>query len=274
MASPEGKAAAESLIPRFKFQRLLNLDQQARRITLVGEIDSKPALLTLERAAFPTDPAVITALLTSISRTTNLGSNDIYRWYMAQSGSSVSTDESTPSKSTPPADLKLNLIYPCTEQHIKKYTPQRVRMVTETPTIYARHVRPYMEQKRAQGRLNWVFNILEGRTEQEDVIMRDAGPAGADEGFLLLPDLNWDRSTVEGLRLLALVERRDLWSLRDLKRRHVSWLKDMRERVLDATVKVYGDKGVERDLLKCYFHCKLLGFHCFNQQSSLWQVCQ
>jgi hypothetical protein len=31
------------------------------------------------------------------------------------------------------------------------------------------------QMKREEGRLNWVFNILEGRTEQEDVIMRDEG---------------------------------------------------------------------------------------------------
>jgi m7GpppX diphosphatase len=60
-----------------------------------------------------------------------------------------------------------------------------MRMVVETPEIYAAHVRPYMQRKREEGRLNWVFNIIEGRTEQEDVIYREHG----DEGFLLLPDL-------------------------------------------------------------------------------------
>lgn len=126
-----------------------------------------------------------------------------------------------------------------------------------------------MLRKREEGRLNWVFNILDGKTEQEDVILRDHCTRGAkqvdgegkgngndEEGFLLLPDLNWDRETVGSLHLLALVERRDIWSLRDLKRRHVTWLRHMRERILKATVKIYGGRGVEEDMLKLYVHCK------------------
>jgi m7GpppX diphosphatase len=269
------KTAAESLIPLFQFQKLLNQDQNGRRISLLGSIHSQPALLTLERAAFPTDPATIPPFLTNITNTTNLGSNDIYRWYMGSHTPSLATNPGSNSAKSPP-DLKLNLIYPCTDQHIKKYSPQPVRMVTETPEIYAQHVRPYMRRKREEGRLNWVFNILEGRTEQEDVILREYSRSnntgavehgkgeeegegeGEGEGFLLLPDLNWDRETMSGLHLLALVERRDIWSLRDLRKRHVRWLKGVREKILKATVGIYGDRGVESDMLKLYVHCESL----------------
>lgn len=188
---------------------------------------------------------MIEAFHKSVTNVKNLGDNDIYRWYLASSGHS--------SGDAP--DLKLNLICPCTEQHIKKFSPQHVRIVTETPQIYKDHVKPYIQKKRDQGHLNWVFNIIEGRTEQEDVLLRDPGQgAYPDEGFLLLPDLNWDRKTVTSLHLLGLVERRDIWSLRDLRKTNVEWLKHMREKVLDATVKLYGD--VERDMLKLYVHCK------------------
>lgn len=191
-------------------------DQAGRRITLLGSISSLPALLTFERAAFPTDPSTLRSFHADIANIKNLGDNDIYRWYLASSGPTTTNDAA--------ADLKLNLIYPCTQQHIKKYSPQGVRMVTETPGIYQRYVRPYMQRNRDAGRLDWVFNILDGRTEQGDVILRDAG-TGAEDGFLMLPDLNWDRKTVTSLHLLGLVERRDLWSLRDLKKGHVEWLR-------------------------------------------------
>jgi m7GpppX diphosphatase len=125
-------------------------------------------------------------------------------------------------------------------------------MVTETPEIYSDYIRPYMQAKREEGRLNWVFNILEGRTEQEDVILRDDGH-GPEDAFLMLPDLNWDRKTLGSLHLLALVQRRDIWSLRDLKKKHVSWLKYLRQRVLEGTVKMY--PGLEEDQLKLYVHC-------------------
>ncbi|ODH49898.1 hypothetical protein GX48_03987 [Paracoccidioides brasiliensis] len=237
---------AESLIPKFKVERLLNQDQNDRRISILGSIDNAPGILIAERAAFVSDPGSIKAFLGALTNVTNLGANDIYRWYLASTG----------QNHVSPPDLKLNLIWPCTEQHILKYSAQNLRMVTETPEIYASYVRPYMQSKRENGRLNWVHNIVEGRKEQEDVILR---VSDSEEGFLLLPDLNWDRKTLGTLRLLCLVERHDIWSLRDLKKKHLPWLSRMREQVLDGVVKVYPD--LERDQLKLYLHYQPTYYH-------------
>lgn len=242
---PDVASHVESLIPKFKLTRLLNQDQAGRRISLLGTIDSKPAILLAERAAFATDDSHLTSFSTSLSNIKNLGANDIYSWFLA----------STTQNDIQPPDLKLNLIYPCTESHIKKYSAQGLRIVTETPEIYKSYIRPFMQQKREEGRLNWVFNIIEGRTEQEDVIYRENGEK---EGFLLLPDLNWDRKTISSLHLLGLVERRDIWSVRDLKKSHIEWVTHMRDKMLDATVKLYPE--LERDQLKLYVHCKLNEF--------------
>jgi m7GpppX diphosphatase len=168
--------------------------------------------------------------------------------------SSSTNCEASDPKAQPP-DLKINLIYPCTEKHIKKYSQQQLRMILETPEVYQKYVRPYMERQRSDGRLDWMFNILEGRTEQEDVFFRESGP----EGFLILPDLNWDRKTLLNLHVLALVERRDIWSLRDLTTAHISWLKGMREKILQATTKLYPE--VEADQLKCYVHYQPTYYH-------------
>ncbi|KAF2473805.1 scavenger mRNA decapping enzyme [Lindgomyces ingoldianus] len=242
---PEVAAHVESLIPKFHLTRLLKQDQAGRRISLLGTIDSQPAILVAERAAFATDSSHLTSFSTSLSSIKNLGANDIYSWFLASSG----------QFSTQPPDLKLNLIYPCTSQHEKKYAAQGLRMVTETPEIYAKYVRPFMQQKREQGRLNWVFNIIEGRTEQEDVIYREHG----NEGFLLLPDLNWDRKTLSSLHLLGIVERRDIWSVRDLKKKYIEWVKHMRDKLLDSTVKLYPE--LERDQLKLYVHYQPTYYH-------------
>lgn len=162
------------------------------------------------------------------------------------------------------SDLKINLIWPCTDEHIRKYSTQTLRMVIETPQIYREYVRPYMERKWAEGRLNWVYNILEGRSEQESVIARDYGTDNGEaenglDGFHLLPDLNWDRKTMGALHLLALVHRRDIWSLRDLKKKDVPYLESLRERVLDATVKAYPE--LEKDQLKLYVHYQPTYYH-------------
>ncbi|KAF4925443.1 m7GpppX diphosphatase [Colletotrichum viniferum] len=251
------KAKAEALVPKFKLDRVLNQDQAGRRTSLLGTIDAQPALLILERAPFPTDPAYLAATPTTLSSIANLGANDVYHWYLANTGgASSSSTEPDPAL----ADLKINLIYPCTETHVKKYSKQGVRLVTETPHIYASAVRPFMQRKRDEGRLNWVFNIIEGRTEVEDVIYRtELGASQNDEGFLLLPDLNWDRKTIDALHLLALVERRDIWSLRDLRRKHIPWLRHMKAKLLSAAVMKYPE--VEPDQLKLYVHYQPTYYH-------------
>ncbi|KAJ5902791.1 hypothetical protein N7495_003319 [Penicillium taxi] len=258
MSEAQNKKATEELVSNFQISKLLQQDQNGRRMTLLGSIDEKQGIMTVERAAFATESLeVIRAFQAAIARINNLGDNDIYRWYLASSNV-VSGSEDSNKSSGLQHDLKINLIWPCSEQHIKKYSAQQVRMVTETPKIYKEHVRPYMQAKREEGRLNWVFNILEGRTEQEDVILRDAGQ-GPEDGFLMLPDLNWDRKTLNSLHLLALVDRRDIWSLRDLQKRHVPWLNYLRQRVLEATVSMY--PGLEQDQLKLYVHYQPTYYH-------------
>ncbi|KAI3401325.1 hypothetical protein diail_11408 [Diaporthe ilicicola] len=243
----------EDLVPRFKLERLLNQDQAGRRASLYGTIDGQPALLVLERAPFPSSHDYLGSIAGNLRTLKNLGANDIYHWYMASSGA---IDH---AQSDDFADLKINLIYPCTEQHIKKYSKQGVRFVTETPEIYRDKIRPHMQAKRDQGRLNWVFNIIEGRKEVDDVIYRTRLGEAGDEGFLLLPDLNWDRKTTEALHLLGIVERRDIWSLRDLKVKHVPWLEHMKAKFIEATEKVYPD--IESDQLKLYVHYQPTYYH-------------
>ena len=206
--------------------------------------------MILERAPFPSSADYLASVPTSLRTLKNLGANDIYHWYLANSGESRDHDS---------ADLKINLIWPCTEKHIRKYSKQGVRHVTETPAIYRDHVRPYMQAQREAGRLNWAFNIIEGVKEADDVIYRTPYGQDPDEGFLLLPDLNWDRKTVDALHLLGLVERRDIWSLRDLRKKHIPWLRHIKAKFLDATTKVY--PGIEPDQLKLYVHYQPTYYH-------------
>lgn len=82
--------------------------------------------------------------------------------------------------------MKITLIYPATDMHVRKYSQQNLRMVTETPEVWREFVRPYVDGKRVGGRLNWVWNILDYRAERERVIVEDGDER---EGFVLLPDL-------------------------------------------------------------------------------------
>lgn len=244
--------SANSLITRFKFGKLLNQDQGGRRIILQGTISGQPALLLAERGAFDTDPTYLSAFGRLVVHVNNLGDNDIYRWYLANSLPDNSADLPTPP------DLKINLIYPSTEKHIKKYSFQQSRYVTETPEIYTKHVRPYMERCREEGRLSWVFNILDGKSERENVLYRSQ-ESDSQNDYLLLPDLNWDRKTIGSLHLLALVVRRDIWSVRDLKKMDGPWLCQLRTTLATKVSELY--PGVEGDMLKFYVHYQPTYYH-------------
>ncbi|PFH61564.1 hypothetical protein XA68_16987 [Ophiocordyceps unilateralis] len=240
--------------PRFKLDRVLNQDQAGRRINLIGTIDDAPAILLVERAPFPADDqAYLAALPRNLTAVTGLGANDVYSWGLAR----LSHDDEEDHGRHP--DVKLNLIHPCTQTHVDKYSKQPVRSVTESPTLYRQVVRPFMQRRREGGRLNWVYNILDGRTEVDDVIFRTPLGEAGDQGFVLLPDLNWDRATIEALHLLALVERRDIWSLRDLRKKHIHWLEHMRSSLVAATVSKY--PSVDDDQLKLYLHYQPTYYH-------------
>ena len=245
-------SSANALITRFKFDKVLNQDQGGRRITLQGLIAGQPALLIAERGAFGTDSYYLSSFSRLLAHVNNLGENDIYRWYLANSLPDNSLDQPTPP------DLKINLIYPCTDKHIKKYSSQQSRSVTETPEIYRKYMRPYMNKSREEGRLNWVFNIIERRSEQENVLYRSEEAEKKDD-YLLLPDLNWDRKNISALHLLALVERRDIWSVRDLKKKHVRWLRNLRSTLASTVSKLY--EGIEGDMLKFYIHYQPTYYH-------------
>lgn len=261
---PESKADAEALLQEFTLTKILRHDDGGRRVNILGTVKGEQGILTLERTAFPTDDSTVTTLIQNLKNTTNLGANDIYRWYL-------SNNNPSPTQ----YNLKVNLIWPCSDVHIRKYAPQQVRYVKETPEIYATHIKPWIENtQRTLKRLGWIYNILDGITEQESIVYRSATygqpssiPDAKSEGFLLLPDLNWDQLTATGLHLLALVERRDLWSLRGLKRKHVPWLKHLHQEIVKASAAVAaklvpeGSGLADEDQFKCYVHYQPTYYH-------------
>jgi len=244
--------STSSLITRFKFISLHNQDQGGRRIILRGTISGEPALLIAERGNFDTDPTYLASFSRLVTHVKSLGHNDVYRWYLANSLSENGIDQPTPP------DLKLDLFYPANDKHFRKYAFQQYRVVTETPGMYAKYVRPFIERSREGGRLDWIFNIIEGRAEQENVVYRSE-EVDKNDDFLLLPDLHWDRKTISDLHLLAVIVRRDIWSVRDLTKKHLPWLSHLRSTLAATVTKLY--PGVEEDLLKFYVHYQPTYYH-------------
>jgi m7GpppX diphosphatase len=72
---------------------------------------------------------------------------------------------------------------------------------------------------------NWIYNILDHNYEAEKTFYADKDP---ETGFTLCLDLATGSEIKENFHVLALVERRDLLSLRDLNETHLPLLRKMK----------------------------------------------
>ncbi|KAK6515246.1 hypothetical protein TWF506_007589 [Arthrobotrys conoides] len=237
---------AEQDLRAFKFERILNEDTGRKTLNLLGTIKGLPAIITAEKTAFnTTSPSLFVSPSEGLLSLTLLQKNDIYHWFL-------STISQSPTSN---AAAKVNLIYPCTDAHIKKYSAQQLHMVVETPEIYEKYVTRYITQKTKGGRLNWVYNILDHKAESEKIVFEDED---REVGFILLPDLKWDLVTMTSLYLSVIVHRTDIRSIRDFTPIHIPFLTSLRSKVLTAVSQKY---SLPADLLKIYVHYQPSYYH-------------
>lgn len=98
-------------------------------------------------------------------------------------------------------------------------------MVDESIEVYKTITLPHVEKE--QFDLQWVYNILEHKSELERIVFEDVDP---EIGFVLLPDLKWNGSSLDTLYLLAITQIRGIKSLRDLNVDHLPLLKNIQEK--------------------------------------------
>jgi m7GpppX diphosphatase len=140
------------------------------------------------------------------------------------------------------ARIVVDVIDPCTEKHIQKYF-----MVVETPELYRKVTLPHVEAIPSSA-IQWVYNILENQAEPERKVFEDSDP---EMGFLMQTDLKWDQSKLEQLHCLALVKRRDLRSIRDLRPAHLPLLDNILAAGCGAVKEAF---GVGKSELRIFFH--------------------
>ncbi|KAK9237572.1 HIT-like domain-containing protein [Lipomyces kononenkoae] len=239
---PGDDLSSAELIRQFQFTRILNHDTRSKSINILGTIGSTPAILIAEKTAFTAhDEAAMAKLPTvdsGISSVRLLERNDIYRWYMATLVQDVETSPGA----------KLSLIWPATQTHIDKYAKQRRRVIRETPELYRNVLVPYIDKMRGD-RIQWVYNILSHKSEADRIVYENPDPR---EGFILLPDLKWDRTTMDSIYLVAIVHRRDIASIRDLNKSQIPWLKSIYSELIQATTQAY--PAISATQLRIYVH--------------------
>lgn len=232
-----------SALNNFKFDRVINEDPLTHSLTLLGTFPNSsepvPAIVRVEKTALdPTDAPRLLGDNGLIQRAVMEESTDIYTWFFGWLGDNRESD------------LKINVICPATEVHIRKYTKQEQVMVRETPELYETVVKPYIAAFPAS-RTKWVENILLGLSEQSKVLYSCTD-------FMVLPDMKWDLKTVSSLYLVALVQDRTIRSLRDLRKGHVGLLSSIRS---EAERVVKEKWGLGRGALRMYVHYQPSYYH-------------
>ncbi|PWN18227.1 scavenger mRNA decapping enzyme [Microstroma glucosiphilum] len=261
-----------SVLAGFKLERVLDQDAKTRSAVLLGSFapqqaggEEEKAVVLLEKTHF--EPAFFEHLgdvvegastastsksLQHLSKLVRLGQNDVYNWLMAWRSEGHTTSV--------PADMKINVIRPATPAHISKYERQEKILVRETPEMYARLVRPWIEGQPA-ARINWVYNILEGKKEKENVLFRDEDPV---TGFVILPDLKWDRRTLSSLYLISIVQDRSLRSLRSLCVAHIPLLRKIQKGAAQVAHEHFGLGASPEEAsgkLRCFVHYQPSYYH-------------
>lgn len=144
-------------------------------------------------------------------------------------------------------DNNLTVIYPASSNDIKKYgnnEEKNKKKILETFDMYFENVYP----KIINQDLTWIYNILDGKTEQDNIIYQD-------DHFMILPDLKWignkNNYDINNLYCLSIVKDRNIRSIRDLTDKHISLLEHIYIKSILAIENEYHVKG---DKIRAYFH--------------------
>ncbi|XP_026324530.1 m7GpppX diphosphatase [Hyposmocoma kahamanoa] len=234
----ENQLKLEDFIP----EKVLNNNTNRKTVCVQGKFKDKTGvgLIVLEKNAFKEEELDENGYFSEDSELRTLFQNDIYGNFECFPRSSIN-------------GLRATIIFPATENHIVKYSRQEVHLVSETPELYQTLTLPHIESK--QFNIQWVYNILDGKKEQDRVIYDNKCEK---EGFLIVPDLKWDGVTKETLYLLAIVRRRGIKSLRDLNETHLPLLKRVRDEGKKAILEKYNIPGTQ---LRIYLHYQPSYYH-------------
>ncbi|WFD19062.1 5'-(N(7)-methyl 5'-triphosphoguanosine)-[mRNA] diphosphatase [Malassezia caprae] len=192
-----------------------------------------------------------TGLSNALSRMESIGQNDIYTWVFGWQ--TVAEDEQ--------AHMKMTLICPATDELIAKYSTPNRRMILETPQMYKTVTKPWIDSLPAS-KTAWVRNILQGVSEQGSILYSDEDPKS---GFVLLPDMKWDRRSLSSLYLVAIVRDDSLKTMRDLTKEHIPLLRKIQMAGTQVARDNFGLSSASADgsatPLRCYLHYMPTYFH-------------
>ena len=161
----------------------------------------------------------------SITKDKLIFKNDIYEKYSAT------------------AELEGELIVCNDANQMRKFEKKIVR---ESYEDYLRYI-----QKREQKKDQWIYNIIDGTSEQESIIYRD-------DKCIIIPTYMWDGKNLDKLHVLCLPMDISLRSIRSLNASHIPLLEHMKATTLYIIKQRY---NIDEHYIKMFFHYEPSTYH-------------
>ena len=129
---------------------------------------------------------------------------------------------------------------------ITKMKHTEKKLVRETYEEYVTSL-----NKRDPNKDKWIYNIVDGTSEQEQVLYRD-------ESCIVIPTYMWDSVNIDKLHILCLPTDVTLRSIRSLTAEHIELLEHMKKVTLETIKNKY---GLDECYLKMFFHYEPSTYH-------------
>ena len=232
---------------QLKLERVIDESHVHKTITFLANYKGNDTVVRLEKTPF-NEESLREALAQNALDVERSLLNDIYsRYKLCSTNKDVN-------------NLKVILVTPASQPVVVKYSRNEAILFKETAETFEQFVEPYIKDMliRDKDYNKWVYNILEGKSETDQVLLNHPGEL---DGFMLLPSLK-SSGDENDLHILAICHRRDINSLRDLNGGHLPLLENIQKEGSEFILNRYGSKCVGRQLRAfIHYHPTFYHFH-------------
>ncbi|XP_066940346.1 m7GpppX diphosphatase [Macrobrachium rosenbergii] len=206
----------------FEVAQILNNNEVNGSLAFQAKLKGKEGTAVVVLQKLPFNAEKLPDILTNETKLQDLFENDVYHNKKALLSPELN-------------EVKATIVYPAEEKHILRFEKQESSFVNETPELYREVTKPFIESSSFSKQ--WIYNILEHKQEVDRIVYEDKDP---ENGFILVPDLKWTGEQVENLYLQAIIHRRDITCIRDLRACHIPLLKNVLNKGMAAIEEKYG----------------------------------
>ncbi|XP_044598345.1 m7GpppX diphosphatase-like [Cotesia glomerata] len=219
----------------FQFIEVLKNDVHEKKIAIKGQLNGRNAIIVLSRKSFSNDISELKQIIfNNETIVANKGCNEKEKHYEL-----TLTNETNGVHAT--------IKHPVTKKDFAQYQIPECWFIEESPELYGNVTLPYIKKIVPIQKLDWVYRILNGESEQEQTLYIDNDQS---TGYVLVKDSKWQNEEISKMHFLAFTKQK-LMTIRDLNETHLPLLKKIKKEGTEIITKKYPNVSAEE--LRIYF---------------------